>query len=295
MDLKKIKEEKTTEELLSFGILNIDKPADWTSFDVVNHIRKSLGLPKAGHLGTLDPLVTGVLPICLDKTCRIQEYLMHQDKTYIGVMKIHKNIELEKLKSEMKNFIGKINQLPPRKSRVKRQIRQREIMNFEITDFNENTREANFIARVEAGTYIRKLISDLGEKIGGAHMASLRRIKAGLFSSEDKEFVSIQEFNDAVLDYESGNDKKLRKILIPAEIITQLIPIIEVKEEFIGKLKNGSPFFDEMPLDFKKAKKIIETKQPFAVVGGNKFIEIAKFTDKFEQKSILAKALAVIH
>lgn len=294
LDLEKIKKEKPIKELINFGILNIDKPANCTSFDVVNHIRKTLDLPKCGHFGTLDPMVTGVLPICLSNACKIQDLFMHHDKTYIGVMKLHKDITLEKLKEEMKKFLGVINQLPPRKSAVKRQIRQREIMKFEITKFDAKAREAEFFSEVEAGTYIRKLISDLGEKIGGAHMQSLRRTKAGLFSSEDKEFTSIEEFNKAALEFKEGKEEKLRKLIVPAEIITELIPIVEVNQEAIKKLKHGSPLFDEMLIDEKKARKIIDTKEPFAVINDNLLIEIAKFSDKFEQKSILAKPETVL-
>jgi tRNA pseudouridine55 synthase len=182
-----------------------------------------------------------------------------------------------------------INQLPPRKSAVKRQIRQREVMKFEITSYNEEKKEANFTCEVEAGTYIRKLISDLGEKIGGAHMAKLRRIKAGLFSSSDKEFSTIEEFDLAVKEYKEGKEEKLRKIIVPAEIIIDLLPTIEVDKKWLGKLKHGSPIFDEMLIDLKADKKIIDEKEPFAILCEGKLVEIAKYSDKFEQKSILAK------
>ena len=295
MNLEKLKQEKPIAELINFSILNVDKPAGCTSFDVVNHVRKLFELPKCGHFGTLDPQVTGVLPVCLGKACKIQEYFMHREKTYIGTMKLHKDVDRKKLEAEMKKFLGVINQLPPRISRVKRQVRQREIMEFKITSFNAEKREVEFVSRVEAGTYIRKLIDDLGKNIGGAQMASLRRTQAGLFSCKDKEFVSLEKLDEAVKEYQKGNDKNLRKLLIPAEIITELLPIIEVKPEFIDKLNHGSPFFDEMPINLKEAKKIIATKEPFAVISNGKFIEIAKFSDKFEQKSILAKPEAVLN
>lgn len=289
-----IKKQKSMQELINFSILNIDKPAEWTSFDVVNYMMKLFGIKKAGHFGTLDPLVTGVLPVCLGDACKIQELFMHREKTYIGVMKLHKPIEELKLKDEMKKFLGVINQLPPRKSAVKRKIRKRNIIKFELLTYDKEKKEASFIAEVEAGTYIRKLISDLGDKIGGAHMQSLRRIQAGLFSDKDEEFSSIEKIEKAIQNYKEGNEKYLREILIPAEIITKIIPVVEVKENAIEKLKHGSPLFDEMLVDEKAARKIINQKLPFAVVWGDKLIEIAKFTDRFEQKSILAKAECVL-
>ncbi len=294
INIAKIKCEKPIEELIKFGILNIDKPAGWTSCDVVNKIRSMLNLSKCGHFGTLDPMVTGVLPICLANACRIQDFFMHRDKTYIGTMKLHKTIAKKELEKEMKKFLGVINQLPPRISRVKRVFRKREIMKFKILKFNSKERKAEFIAEVEAGTYIRKLIDDLGKNIGGAQMIGLRRIKAGLFSEKDKEFTTIQNLEKAISEYKLGNSEELRKLIIPAEIITELLPAVEVKPEFIGKLYNGSPLFDEMLKSLPKAKKIIEEKEPFAVISEDKLIEIAKFSDKFEQKSILAKPEAVL-
>jgi len=295
MNIQKIKSDKPIEELIKFGILNIDKPSNCTSFDVVEHIRKKLNLKKCGHFGTLDPNVTGVLPICLENACRIQEYFMHRNKIYSGKMKIHQKITRKILEEAMKKFTGVINQLPPRISRVKRAFRQREIIKFELKSFNENKKEAEFTAEVEAGTYIRKLIDDLGKNLGvGAQMTELRRIKAGLFSDRDSEFCPLEDFDRAAEEYQKGNSEKLRKIIIPAEIIAEILPSIEIKPEFLGKLKNGSPIFDEMLADLKKGKKIIETKEPFCAVSGNILAEIAKFSDKFEQKSILAKAEAVL-
>lgn len=287
---------KPITELINFGILNIDKPAGCTSFDIVNIVRKTLGLDRAGHLGTLDPQVTGVLPIVLGKACKIQEYFMHRDKTYVGVMKLHQDVTRKKLEEEMKKFLGVINQLPPRISRVKRQIRQREIMEFKITSFNAEKREAEFISKVEAGTYIRKLIDDLGKNIGGAQMASLRRLQAGIFSEKDKEFTSLDNFEKAVEKYKRGDEKELRKLIVPAEVITKILPVIELKEDCLDRLKHGSPIFKNMisDKDYDKIIKIIDTKEPFAVICNKELIEIAKWSDHFENKEIIAKPAVVL-
>jgi predicted rRNA pseudouridine synthase len=261
-----------------------------TSFDVVNAVWKALGLKKAGHFGTLDPNVTGVLPIALGNACKIQEYFMHHEKTYIGTMQLHKPTSKEKLENEMKKFIGKINQLPPRKSRVKRQVRQREVIEFKILSFNEDAKTAEFIAEVEAGTYIRKLIDDLGKEIGGAQMIELRRINAGIFSEKDKEFVSLADFEKSVEEYKKGDEKMLKKLIIPTEIITRILPTVEVNEESLKKLKNGSPIFAEM-LENK------ETKIPensFAVLFKDKIVEIAKKVKEPENPNILARPEVVL-
>jgi len=206
--------EKILDELLDYGILVMDKPADWTSHDVVAYVRGALRIKKVGHLGTLDPMVTGVLPLVLGKATKLSESLMKKDKTYVGTMAIHSEIDKEKLEQEMKKFIGKIKQTPPVKSRVKREEREREVYEFKITKIYK--KKVEFITKVEAGTYIRKLISDLGEKIGGAHMTALRRTEAGMF--KESYAVKMDEFKQAVSEKRGGDDLKLRKMIIPAEI-----------------------------------------------------------------------------
>ena len=128
INLNKIKEGKTTEELLKFGIINIDKPLGPTSFWVSQYVKNALGLSKTSHLGTLDPtIVSGVLPVALNRACRLNEYLMHKDKTYVGIIRVHKEISIENLQKTANNFIGKINQIPPKRSSVKRAVREREV------------------------------------------------------------------------------------------------------------------------------------------------------------------------
>ncbi|MFA5856178.1 MAG: RNA-guided pseudouridylation complex pseudouridine synthase subunit Cbf5 [Candidatus Pacearchaeota archaeon] len=264
--------EKTIEELLNFSIINIDKPSGPTSHKVVSNIRRILRIKKAGHFGTLDPKVTGVLPIALGRACRLSGYFMKKDKEYLGKMYLHKDIDINTLKKEMNEFIGKINQKPPRKSSVKRVNRIREVEEFKI--LKKEDKIVSFQAKVEAGTYIRKLISDLGDKIGGAHMIELRRIRAGLFI-ETKSF-RPEEVESAYNKYLKGNDKELRNMLIPAEIVQDLFPKINVKEEFLKEFLNGRPIYK---------KDIIGKYQIYdkmSVLCGERFIEIAKSVDEGE-------------
>jgi H/ACA ribonucleoprotein complex subunit 4 len=255
IDLENIKSEKTINELLDFSIINIDKPSGPTSFSVADFVRKKMNVKKTGHLGTLDPMVTGVLPVALGRACRLSNYMMQKDKEYVGVMRIHSEISEDNLKKEVKNFIGKIIQLPPVRSRVKRAERTREIKRFEILE--KEDKDVLFIADVEAGTYIRKLIHDLGEKIGGAHMLELRRTKAGLFT-EDKSH-TLYDLEKAVEELKKGDESQIRKMLIPGEIISQLLMSVDVKEEFMKKLFTGSPLFFsflEKKIDAQKDEKI---------------------------------------
>lgn len=232
-----MKKQKPISELLEFCIINVNKPSGPTSFDVVDKIRKILEIRKAGHFGTLDPKVTGVLPIALNRACKLSNYFMKKDKEYVGKMKLHSDISENKLKEEMKKFIGKIMQKPPVKSRVKRVLREREVNKFKI--IKKDNRIVEFYSDVQAGTYIRKLVSDLGQRIGGAHMIELKRVRAGIFKIEDS--YKLDEVEKAFEEYKKGNDRLLREILIPAEIIKQVITSVQVKEDSVSGLLNGKP------------------------------------------------------
>lgn len=267
MDVKieKIKEKKSISELLKFSIINLDKPSGPTSFSVSQFVKNSLGLTKTAHFGTLDPQVSGVLPIALNRARRLNDYFMHKDKTYVGIMRLHSDISDEILKDAIKDFIGKITQLPPVRSRVKRAIREREIKSFEILE--RDNKDILFMTQVQAGTYIRKLCDDIGKKIGGAHMLELRRTKAGIF--DESNSINLYDFEKAVEEYQEGNDKELRKILIPAEIISTILPVVQIKKEFIKKCMEGSPIFGNFLVNSEFA---VKKEEKIAVFSDTKFI-----------------------
>ena len=227
-------------KLLEFSIINVDKPAGLTSFKVADKVRKILKVQKTGHFGTLDPMVTGVLPVAINRACKLSGYFMGHDKEYVGRFRVHSQISETDLRLEMVKFVGKIMQKPPVKSRVKRVLRERIVNKFEITKIEGKT--VWFHADVQAGTYIRKLISDLGEKIGGAHMISLQRVGAGIFKIEDS--VSLEEIERAV------ESSQLQNILIDASsAIKKILPFVEVKEEVVSRLLNGSPLKENDVID----------------------------------------------
>ena len=241
INIKKIQRDKPIGELLKFAIINIDKPTGPTSFTVSDFVRRSLGLNKTSHFGTLDPTVSGVLPVALGRACRLNEYFMHKNKTYVGIMRLHSDVEEKKLKEEIKKFIGKIIQTPPVKSRVKRAPREREVKSFEILEIEG--KDVLFSTEVEAGTYIRKLCDDIGKQIGGAHMLELRRIKAGIFSEENS--INLYDFESAFREYMEGKEENLRKILIPGEIIYEVLPVVKLKSGNMEKILTGKPLMKE--------------------------------------------------
>lgn len=271
--------EKPLSELLNFSIINLDKPSGPTSFSVSDFIRKSLNLKKTSHFGTLDPKTSGVLPIALSRACRLNEYFMHRDKEYVGIMRLHKDISLQELKAEMQKFIGKITQMPPLRSRVKRALREREVKKFQIIE--KEGKDALFVAEVEAGTYIRKLCDDLGKRIGGAHMLELRRTKASIFPEEDS--ITLYEFEKAINAYKEGDESQLRKILIPAEeAIKKVLPLIEIQPTS-QQLKQ---FLTGKPLMKSDISPQLLAYEKFALFHNTRLIGIYK---KSNEKDIIAR------
>jgi len=172
---------------------------------------------------------------------------MHKNKTYVGIMRLHSDVSDKELNDAIDPLIGKIKQLPPVRSAVKREIREREVLSFEILE--RNGKDVLFKSEVEAGTYIRTLCVQIGEKIGGAHMLELRRIQAGIFSEE--EIYTLYDFDKAVAEYKAGDEKMLRKMIIPAEIISTLLPVIQINDKkSLKQLLTGKPL---MKSDCKKS------------------------------------------
>tara|TARA_Y100000310_G_scaffold217822_1_gene218936 strand:+ start:24884 stop:25873 length:990 start_codon:yes stop_codon:yes gene_type:complete len=232
-------EERTTEEIINYGVINLNKPQGPTSHQVSDYVQKILNIDKSGHSGTLDPHVHGLLPVALGRATKVVQALLKSGKEYTGIMHLHKDVGETKLKETIKrNFTGKIKQIPPLKSAVKRVKREREIYYFDILEKEEQ--DVLFVVGCEAGTYIRKLIHDLGQKLKiGAHMQELRRTKAGPFK-EDSLF-TLQDLTDAYHFYkEEKNDKFLRKIIQPVENAIQHLPKIWVFDTTVDTLCHGA-------------------------------------------------------
>ena len=209
-------EQRTAEELIHYGIINLDKPKGPTSHQVSDYVQKILHINKAGHSGTLDPQVTGVQPVALGRATRIAEFLLTAPKEYVGIMHLHQLVEETLLRETMQKFLGKIKQVPPVKSAVKRVERTREIYEFEILEIKE--KDVLFRVKCQAGTYIRKLCFDIGKELGGgAHMAELRRTQAGPFTEQD-HLVTLNDLQDAYHFYhEEHNSKFLLYCIQPVE------------------------------------------------------------------------------
>ncbi len=267
---------KDMNELLNFGLINIDKSAGPTSYSVSEYVRRALSLKKTSHMGTLDPMVTGVLPITLGRACKLASYFIRHDKTYVGIMHTHKEQDIGDLQKLIDtHFMGKIKQIPPRKSAVKIAERERTVYSFEFLEASEDKKDFLFECKVEGGTYIRKICSDLGEMIGGAHMGELRRTEAGIFS-EDKIY-TLEEFDLAVLRWKEGNDKVLMGMVIPAgDSIKEVMPFVSVDKMAVKSLYQGKPLFSSNVISGESGENKIKVGEVFAAFCGDDFIGVYK-------------------
>jgi len=230
--------ERTADELINYGIVNIDKPKGPTSHQTSDYIKKILRLDKAGHSGTLDPGVTGVQPIALGNATRITQFLLTAPKEYICLMHIHKEIDEKIIRETISQFLGKIRQLPPLKSAVKRVERTREIYELEILEIKG--KDVLFRVKCQAGTYIRKICFDIGKKLGvGAHMAELRRTQAGPFTEQDN-LVTLNDLQDAYhFHTEENNSKFLMHCIQPIENALKHIPKCWILDTTLKSVSHG--------------------------------------------------------
>ncbi len=232
-DLKTLPDVTDLNNLIQRGFIVVDKPAGMTSHDVVDSIREIYGIRKVGHAGTLDPMVTGVLPIGIGEGTKLLRFLLESGKVYLCEMLVHKDIEAELIEKALHDQIGVITQLPPVKSRVKRVNREREIYSLDIKSITK--RKAIFEVYCEAGTYIRKLCHDVGEHLGtGANMHKLQRLSAGGFKID--EAVTLDELKKV----KSVDAKSVLKYLLPLEAMVSHKPKIWISDGAAKTVSQGA-------------------------------------------------------
>jgi H/ACA ribonucleoprotein complex subunit 4 len=249
-------EKRPADVLVQYGIVNLNKHAGPTSHQVSDYVQRILKIEKAGHSGTLDPGVTGVLPVALGRGTRIVQMLLVAGKEYVGVMHLHDEVPTKELEAAIKKFTGSIKQMPPLRSAIKRQLRTREIYYFEVLEVQG--KDILFRVGCEAGTYIRKLCHDLGIALKtGAHMAQLHRTKAGPFT--DADYVTLQDLEDAMWYWKNeNNDKLLRACIKPVEAGVAHLPKVWVQDSAVDTLCHGAslkaPGIVKLDSDVSKGK-----------------------------------------
>ena len=187
------------------GILIVDKPMEWTSFDVIAKLRGILGTRKLGHSGTLDPKVTGCLIICIDRATRLVKSQQGAGKEYVSIIRLHNAIDNEiELKQALEKLTGALFQRPPLIAAVKRQLRIRSIYDSKMIEYDPKNQLGVFWVSCQAGTYIRTLCVHLGLLLGtGGHMQELRRVRSGNITENDG-MVTMHDVLDAQWCYENG-------------------------------------------------------------------------------------------
>jgi len=232
-------DERPIEDHIKRGIVNLDKPSGPTSHEIDSWVKRILGVEKTGHGGTLDPKVTGVLPIGIDYATRAIQMLLGADKEYVCLMHMHEEISETEIREILKEFQGKIFQTPPLKSAVKREMRVRNIYYVNILEIDGQ--DVLFKIGCEGGTYIRKYCHDVGEALGiGAHMAELRRTKSGPFT-EDETLTTLQDLTDAYHIWkEEGDESFIRDSILPMELAVKHLPKIIIRDSAVDAVCHGA-------------------------------------------------------
>ena len=307
------------------GVVIIDKPAGKTSHDVVSEVKKILGVKKAGHTGTLDPMVTGVLPVCLNEATKLAGFLTGEDKEYLATMLLGvktDTLDIEgKIISQSDNFVteeeiraaiaqmvGTIKQVPPAYSAVKYcgkplykwarkgvllEMEPREVKIHSIVIEDISFPRVTFRVVCSKGTYIRTLCSDVGDLLGpGACLYSLRRLRNGYFSEEMG--VSLNNYED-----NNKKNKLLEKILPMAELLP-LLTTIELEDHYAAKLLNGwqpsVEMMKEHDLPFLKAGDMVKfiSSNGFLLAVAEMVAPVNKFSE-FDGKRQAAKIVRVFN
>ncbi len=230
-------DQRSVDELLRFGVVPIDKPLGPSSHEVSAFVKKILKVKKTGHSGTLDPEVSGVLPVLLENSCKLAGMMLGSIKEYVCVMKLGADVPQKDLEQVLENFRGKIYQTPPLESAVKKQLRIREIYGLKVLEKEGDL--VLFDSRVQGGTYIRRLVRDIGVMLGSeAKMVDLRRtIAAGL---KEELCITLQELSDRYwLWKEKGDEMPLRECVLPIEKAVKLKKVV-VGDDVVKFLCNGA-------------------------------------------------------
>jgi len=249
------------------GLLVIDKPGGMTSHDVVSRLRRITGEKSIGHLGTLDPMATGVLPLLMGKFTRLAQYFSAAEKSYTGTIRFgvatytydadgeavseetHPSLTLEQVRAAAAKFHGELDQMPPPFSAkkiagtpayklaragkpVELKAAKITIKAFEIVGLKGD--EAAFAMSISAGGYVRSVAHELGQDLGcGAHLSSLRRTQAGVFTLEDARTLKD-------IERLAGNSSGLDSCCIhPRGLLTEM-PSVSGDEYVLGRLRNGA-------------------------------------------------------
>lgn len=256
------------------GVLIVDKPSGFTSHDVVARVRRILGQREVGHLGTLDPLATGVLPLVLGNMTRLAQFYLASEKSYEGVIRFgfatdtydaegeplaepqEVSLTIEQVRALAERFLGKIEQTPPpfsakkingvpayklarKKKDVVLQPVQVEVKQFDISKLEDS--RAHFAAQVASGTYLRSIAHEMGQLVGfGAHLESLRRTSVAEFELKDAH--PLGDLESEVQSREGlAGEVNIDAILVHPRTLLPALPSVTADQEAAVKIRHGMP------------------------------------------------------
>lgn len=233
---------RNLKEYVKSGFINLDKPSNPSSHEVVAWIKRILKVEKTGHSGTLDPKVTGCLIVCIDRATRLVKSQQSAGKEYVAVFKLHSAVEsLQRVNQGLEKLRGALFQRPPLISAVKRQLRVRTVYDSMLLDYDENRNMGVFWVSCEAGSYIRTMCVHLGLVLGvGGQMLELRRVRSGIQSEKDG-MVTMHDVLDAQYAYENHKDESmLRRVIKPLEGLLIAHKRIIVKDSTVNAICYGA-------------------------------------------------------
>lgn len=229
-------------EYIRYGILNLDKPSNPSSHEVVAWIKRILRVEKTGHSGTLDPKVTGNLIVCIDRATRLVKSQQGAGKEYVCVARLHSKVpDVAKVARALESLTGAVFQRPPLISAVKRQLRIRTIYESKLLEYDVDRHLVVFWISCEAGTYVRTMCVHLGLILGvGGHMQELRRVRSGILGEKDN-MVTMHDVMDAQWVYDNYRDETyLRRVIMPLEVLLTSYKRLVVKDSAVNAICYGA-------------------------------------------------------
>ena len=288
---------RSVQDLLKSGIIVINKQAGPSSHQVAAWLRDSFELEATGHGGTLDPNVTGVLPVSMGRASKVIKVLQESSKEYICNLRLGKNPGRKELDKVFAKFIGPIYQIPPFQAAVKRELRIRRIYDLEILE--HSSKSVLFRVECEGGTYIRNLCDDIGSILGmKGEMEQLIRTKSGPFDLEDS--FSLIEAHDAYQQWKSSsNDKIMKTLLRPLEDMLVDLPKIEVKDSAVDAVCHGAdlaiPGISAVSKELKRGQLVsLLSGQGECIALGRATIDASEIINKKNEKGKAVKLERVI-
>ncbi len=233
-------EHRSTQELLENGVVLVDKPNGPTSNQVSAWTKKSLDREKTGHSGTLDPHVTGVLPVGLNRGTRIMGPLSQADKEYVCIMALDDPVSRFDVEEAADEFVGAVTQTPPDMSAVKQQERERQIYYLDVLEVSENGKQVLFRVGCEKGFYVRTFCEQFGDALGTRDgvMEELRRTQVGVFTESESH--TLQDVVDEYEYWRNGDEHTLDDMALPIEAGVRHLPKVVVKDSAVAALTHGA-------------------------------------------------------